>query len=156
MPPPPAFRPASRPVAQFTLQYHAGLPGYIEAHNITDPVTGNYIGECGMCVSGKNPVLHDNPNQVIALEVWMYDKMDARDSSDSTRILLCPYAVARNLAQAFGDGSGRGLIEARKGARFQVEGKNLVLQGELQDVEYDSNGVFATARVLLNIRTQTG
>ncbi len=108
-----------------------------------------------MCVSGKNPVLHDDPNQVIALEVWMYDKMDARDNADSTRVLLCPYAVSRNLAQAFGDGSGDGTLEARKGTRFQVDGKNLVLQGELQDVDYDSNGVFRTARVQLSVRSRS-
>ncbi len=148
----PVVAPAAKPIASFTLQYYAGVPDYIEAHNITDPATGKYIGECGMGVSGKNPVLHDNPNQVIALDVWMYDKLDPRDNANSTRVLLSPYAVAHNLAQAFGDGSGAGTVEARKGAHFAVDGRNLCLDGELQDVEYDADGVFRTARVQLNVR----
>jgi hypothetical protein len=144
--------PATKAIASFTLQYHAGVPDYIEAHNITDPATGKYLGECGMGVSGKNPVLHDDPNQVIALDVWMYDKLDPRENANSTRVLLCPYAMARNLAQAFGDGSGDGTLEARKGTRFGVDGRNLYLDGELQDVQYDANGVFRTAKVRLNVR----
>lgn len=150
----PAARPAGKAIASFTLQYYTGMPDYIEALNITDPATGHYIGECGMGVSGKNPVLHDDPNQVIALEVWLYDNLDPRDNVSSTRVLLCPYAVARNLAQAFGDGSGEATLEARKGARFQVEGRNLVLDGELQDVAYDGNGVFRTAKVQLTVRAR--
>ncbi len=148
----PIAAPTTKPIATFTLQYYAGVPDYIEAHNITDPATGKYIGECGMGVSGKNPVLHDDPNQVIALDVWMYDKLDPRDNANSTRVLLCPYAVARDLAQAFGDGSGDGTVAARKGARFGVDGRNLYLDGELQEVEFDANGVFRTAKVKLAVR----
>lgn len=147
----PVKLPATKPIASFTLQYFAGVADYIEAHNITDPTSGKYIGECGMGVSGKNPVLHNEPNQVIALDVWMYDKLDARENANSTRVLLSPYAVAHNLAQAFGEGAGAATIEARKGAHFGVDGRNLYLEGELQDVDYDANGVFRTAKVHLNV-----
>lgn len=59
--------------------------------------------------------------------------------------------MAHNLAQAFGEGAGAATIEVCRVADFGVDGRNLYLEGELQDVDYDANGVFRTAKVHLNV-----
>ena len=140
-------------IASYTCHYQAGLPDYIEAHNITDPATGRYIGECGMGVSSKNRALHSNPDQVIALEVWMYDKLDPRDNVNNTRVLLSEFAADRDYAQAFSrDKSGATTtFVAERGTRFQLEGKNLILEGEILSADYDRDGIFTGAKVVLNV-----
>lgn len=140
-------------IASYTCEYHSGIPDYIEAHNISDPVTGRYIGECGMGISSKNRALHNNPDQVIALEVWMYDKLDPRDNINNTRVLLSEYAADRDFAQAFSrerDGAVKTFL-AVPGTRFSLEGRNLTLEGEVIRAEFDRDGIFAGAKVTMNI-----
>jgi hypothetical protein len=148
---PPAVQ--STPFASYTFQFHAGMPDYIEAETLTDPGSGRYIGECGMAVSSKNPLLHDDPDQVIALEVWMYDKMEARENVNTTRVLLSEYADDRDLAQAFaraGDGTLRTLV-AQPGARFHLDGHYLLLEGTVTEVEYDRDGIFHKVTVAVDL-----
>lgn len=138
-------------IASFTCEYHTGIADYIDAHNINDPVEKRYIGECGLCVSSKNRALHNNPDQVIALEVWMYDKLDPRDNVNNTRVLLSEYAADRGFAQAFARDGSTQTILAQPGARFEMEGRNLVLEGEVVSVDYDREGIFTRAKVVLNV-----
>lgn len=145
--------PSRKILASYTCEYHSGIPDYIEAHNISDPATGRYIGECGMGVSNKNRALHNNPDQVIALEVWMYDKLDPRDNVNNTRVLLSEYAADRDFAQAFArdrDGSVKTFL-AQPGTHFQLEGRNLILEGEVISADFDREGIFARAKVVLNV-----
>jgi len=145
--------PARKVIASYTCEYHSGIQDYIEAHNISDPLTGRYVGECGLGVSSKNRALHNNPDQVIALEVWMYDKLDPRDNVNNTRVLLSEYAADRDFAQAFArerDGSVKTLL-ATPGTKFQLEGRNLILEGEIVNADFDREGIFAGAKVVLNV-----
>jgi hypothetical protein len=152
-PEPATAAPARKIIASYTCEYHSGIPDYIEAHNISDPMTGRYIGECGLSVSSKNRAFHNNPDQVIALEVWMYDKLDPRDNVNNTRVLLSEYAADRDLAQAFArerDGSVKTLL-ATPGTKFQLEGSNLTLEGEIISADFDLEGIFAGAKVVMNV-----
>lgn len=145
--------PRGAPIASYTLQFLAGMPDYIEAKNIDDPATGRYIGECGMGVSSKNRVLHNNPDQVIALEVWMYDKYDAKDNVNTTRVLLSEYAADRDYGQAFTkerDGNIRTFV-AQPGTQFELDGRNLMLEGEITEVAYDRDGIFRSVTVEMSV-----
>lgn len=153
----PATVPATRPPARkfltkFQCEYYAGAPDYIEAHSIVDPITNKFVGECGMSVSKRNRTLHDNAEEVIALEVWLYDKMDPKDNVNNTRVLLSQYAASRDLAQAFAqERDASKAIVVKPGTKFQVDGRNLVLEGEIVHVEYDREGVFRDVRLAMNI-----
>jgi hypothetical protein len=146
-------QPSRKVVATYATHFQAGMPDYIEAHNITDPASGKYIGECGMGVSSKNRVLHDNPDQVIALEVWMYDKLDPKDNINNARVLLSEYAAAHDYAQAWADEPNGTLktIVAEPGTRFQLEGRNLILDGEIIEASYDTDGIYRNVKVIMNI-----
>ena len=84
----------------YVAQFQAGIQDYDETHPITDPSTGKYIGECGMGVSTKNGLLNRS-EEVVALEVWLFDKTDEKNMGSQTRVLLSEYAVDHNLDQAF-------------------------------------------------------
>ncbi len=145
-----------RPVASCTFHYAAGMPDYIEAENIKDPVLGKYIGEYGMRVSDKNNALHDNPDEVIALEVWLYDKLDQRDNLNTTRVLLSEYADDHGLAQAFvkeRDGNIHTFV-ARPGTHFTLDGRNLVVEGAIREAEYDRDGIYRSVKVTMEVFAQ--
>jgi hypothetical protein len=151
--------PQSKPAAGRTLvashscHYVAGVPGYIEALNISDPRTGSYIGEFGMGVSLRNAALHSNPDQVIALEVWLTDNQDAANYNNQARVLLSDFAAGKDYAQPLlkdREGTVRTMM-TRPGGRFTLEGQNLVLEAEIQDVQSDAQGIFQSVRVATSV-----
>jgi len=140
-------------LANHTCQYFAGTPGYIDALNITDPRTGQYIGEFGMGVSLRNASLHANPNQAIALEVWLTDNLDPAEYSNQARVLLSDFAAGKEYTPALlkdREGSVRTMM-TRPGSRFTLEGRHLMLEGEIQEVQYDDQGIFRMVRVGLTV-----
>lgn len=148
-----AGTPARTVIASFSCQFNEGSGDYIEPHNISDPATGRYIGECGLRVSNRNRALHNNPSQVIALDVWLYDKLDPKDNVNNERVLLSEYAHDRDFGLAFTrerDGNVKAFV-AQPGTRFRVDGRNLVLEGEITNVEYDQDGIYRSLNLQMNV-----
>lgn len=149
---PPVKAPARKFISRFQCEYFVGAPDYIEAHTIMDPVSNKFVGECGMSVSKRNRSLHENPDEVIALEVWLYDKLDPKHNASSMRVLLSQYAASHNLAQSFvQDSDASKTVVIKNGTKFQVDGENLVLEGDVISVDYDQNGVFRDVRLAMSI-----
>ncbi len=149
---PTARFPGAKYVGSYECTYHIGVDEYDESYPVTDPTTQRYIGECGMGVSTKNRILHKNPDEVIALEVWLFDKSDERNISDQMRVLMSEYA-SDHYADAFikdRNGDNRPFV-AQPRTPFQLEGRNLVLNGEVVAVEYDRNGIFQSVKVKLDV-----
>lgn len=146
---------------KYTTHYQAGLANYDEAHQILDPSTNKYIGEIGMGVSTKNALLQNDPDQVIALEVWLFDKADERNIGNQTRILLSEYAVDHNLEQAFlkERQDDPRPFTAQPGVRFQLEGHNLRLDCEIIEALYiksgPTKGVFQSVKVEMTVLQKT-
>jgi len=146
---------------KYTAQYQAGIANYDEAHQILDPSTNKYIGEIGMGVSTKNALLQNNPDQVIALEVWLFDKADERNIGNQTRILLSEYAVDHNLEQAFlkERQDDPRPFTAQPGVRFQLEGHSLRLDCEIIEATYtksgSSKGIFQHVKVEMTVLQKT-
>ncbi len=141
-------------LANLTCQYAIGANGYVEPFTLSDPATGMYVGECGMGVSLRNAALHHNPNQVIALEVWLTDNNQvAEDFSTTARVLLSDYAAGKDYAPALlkdREGSVRTMM-TRPGARFTLEGKHLQLEANVEEVQYDDQGIFRVVRVAMQV-----
>lgn len=127
---------------QHTLQYRIGMPEYDESKAILDPAAGKYIGEFGMGVSTKNGLVQTGPDQVIALEVWLFDKSDERSMGQQTRILLSEYAIDNNLEQVFlkERQDNPRPFTAQPGVHFQLESQNLLLDCVIVDVKYTQSG----------------
>jgi hypothetical protein len=145
----------------YTAHYHAGIQDYDEAHPITDTHSGKYIGECGMGVSNKHGTLPNNPNQVVALEVWLFDKTDDKNLGNQTRVLLSEYAIDHNLDQAFlrERQDDPRPFTAQPNVQFQVEGQNLLLDCTILEAVYTpsgpNKGVFQSVKVEMAVHRKS-
>lgn len=141
-----------RLVGSFECTYQMGDSDYEESHSLLDAALNRYIGECGMGVSSKNRIVHKDASQVIALEVWLFDKSDERNIVTQMRVLLSEYA-SDHYTDVFlkeRNGESRPFV-AQPGTPFQLEGRHLVLNGEVVDVAYTREGIFQTVTVRMNI-----
>jgi hypothetical protein len=126
----------------YTAHYQSGSHDYDESHPITDPHSVRYIGECGMGISTKNGLLQNNPDQVVALEVWLFDKTDEKNMGSQTRVLLSEYAIDHKLDQAFlreREDDPRPFT-AQPNVRFQLESQNLMLDCTIVEALYKPSG----------------
>lgn len=137
-------------VAAYTFDYTAGVQGYIDAANISDPQTREHIGEFGLGVASRNAALHQNPNQVIALEMWLVDNNQSDDDfSGHARLLLSDFAAGKEYSQALLKDRDPGVrtMMTRPGSRFTLEGRHLLLEALIESVEFDDQGIFRNVRV---------
>lgn len=144
--------PGSKVVGSFDCAFIAGMGDYDESFNVSDPINKNYIGECGMGVSTKNRILHKNPDEVIALEVWLFDKADGSSLSTQMRVMMSEYASDR-YADIFNkerNGEARPFVP-QQGVKFQLECPTLILNGEVIDVSYNREGIFQMVKVHMDV-----
>lgn len=145
-------------IDQHTFQYQMGMAEYDESRPIVDPQTGKYIGEFGMGASSKNGLAQVGPDQLVALEVWLFDKSDERNLGNQTRILLSEYAIDHNLEQAFlkERQDNPRPFTAQRNVTFQLESQNLLLNCLIVDVKYSTNpatkGIFEQIKVDMTVQ----
>ncbi len=151
---------AGKALNTFLVNYRAGVIDYEESFAISDPATNEYIGECGMGVNVKNGILNDNPDSVVALDVWLYDKKQEKAKANQTRVLLSEYAVDHNLEPAFVRQmpDAPAPVVAQPGLSFQLIGADLVLDCEVLEADYlsegETEGVFRNLKLELTIRSR--
>lgn len=151
---------AGKALNTYIVNFQAGIIDFEQSHTINDPATNEYIGECGMGVNVKNGILHDNPENVIALDVWLYDKKQDRSKGNQTRVLLSEYAIDNGLEPLFirQMPDAPAPIVAQPGLSFQLVGAKLVLDCEVLDAEYTStgedDGIFQNLKVELTVRAK--
>ena len=93
----------------------------------------------------KNNILQNNPDNVIALDVWLVDKKQEKSFSSQDRVLLSEYVVDHNLEQTFtrerpNDPSP---IIPQPGTTFQIKGPSLTLDCVVTEANYIKNGAAA-------------
>lgn len=134
-----------RTLDTYTFQYMAGIADYDQSRPIVDQETGLQVGDCGMGVNMKNNIVQNNPDNVIALDVWLVDKKQEKSFSSQDRVLLSEYVVDHNLETTFtrerpNDPSP---IIPQPGTTFQIKGPSLTLDCLVTDVTYINNGTAA-------------
>lgn len=143
----------------FTVQFQAGMLDYDQSYSILDPNGGRYIGDCGMGINMKNGVLQDSPESVIALDVWLVDKMQDKSYSSQTRVLICEYVEDHNLDSAFtrerpNDPSP---FVPHPGTKFQLRGPSLLLDCEVLEADYvtdgENVGIFQNLKINLTVHS---
>ncbi|MCB0131467.1 MAG: hypothetical protein KDD78_11480, partial [Caldilineaceae bacterium] len=141
---PSAPRSRGRALATFTAHYVLGIPEYDESFNILDADATSYIGECGMGYNTKNGILQNNPENVIALDVWLFDKTDEKQLETKTRVLISQHVLDNHLERVFGDPENpdKRPIVAVEERQFALEGSNLVLDCTIERVGHSADGIF--------------
>lgn len=129
-------------VKTFTVHYQTGIPDYDQSYSIMDPEGGRYIGECGMGVNLKNGILQNNPDNVIALDVWLVDKKQEKSYSSQSRVLLSEYVIDNNLESAFTRErpNDAAPLVPQPGMTFQLKGPSLLLECEVLEAKYIAGG----------------
>jgi hypothetical protein len=157
-------RPASRPgqgavLKTFTVHYQTGIPDYDQSYSIMDPESGRYIGECGMGVNLKNGILQNNPDNVIALDVWLVDKKQEKSYSSQSRVLFSEYVIDAKLEGAFTRERPNDAppLVPQTGMSFQLKGPNLTLDCIVAEAVYAKNGpasgIFQSVKVDMTVRS---
>ncbi|MEX1019293.1 MAG: hypothetical protein WDZ49_06520 [Litorilinea sp.] len=162
---PPATPPAEKSdrgaetvLGVYTVQYLAGLLDYDEPHDIIDDASGSIIGECGMGVNMKNGYLQNNPEHVIALDIYLFDKKDDTRILSQNRILLCDYVRDNKLEHAFSKERPNDPepLMVKPKATFQLIGNSMVMDCEVLEVDYvkdgDAKGIFQNLKLQLTVR----
>lgn len=151
-----AARPVGRVLGEYTVHFVHGDPDYESSFNILDAEGGSYIGECGMGINMKNGILQNNPENVVALDVWLFDKTDDRKLETKTVVLISPQVIDRDLGRIFGaDRESFDLRQPEPNMQFRLEGGHLILDCVVKDVSFfDANsgddtgdGVFRTLEI---------
>jgi hypothetical protein len=134
--------PPLRTLNTYTFQFHTGIPDYDQSRPIVDPETGLQVGDCGMGVNMKKNSLQDNPDNVIALDVWLVDKKQEKSFDSQDRVLLSEYVVDNNLEKAFTRDRPNepSPIIPQTGTTFQIKGPSLTLDCVVTDAQYIKNG----------------
>lgn len=143
----------------FTVHYQAGMLDYDQSYSILNPEGGRYIGDCGMGINMKNGVLQNDPESVIALDVWLVDKKQEKSYSSQTRVLISEYVVDHNLENAFtrerpNDPSP---FVPHPGTKFQLRGPSLLLDCEVLEADYipdgKNAGIFQNLKIDMTVRS---
>lgn len=131
----------------YTATYRAGFSegsrSYIQINNIVDPETGRTVGECGMAVHSVNGILDNDPDAVIAMEVWLMDKMNESDVLSQDRVLLSEYAYDQGLEGKITRGrttDPRPIIPQAGRTEFDIKGPSLILHCEVLEAVYTKSG----------------
>ncbi|MCC6458190.1 MAG: hypothetical protein IT328_24770 [Caldilineaceae bacterium] len=134
-----------RTLNTYTFQYHAGIADYDQSRPIVDPETGLQVGDCGMGVNMKNNIVQNNPDNVIALDVWLVDKKQEKSFSSQDRVLLSEYVVDHSLEQTFSRErpNDPSPIVPQPGTTFQIKGPSLLLDCVVTEATYIKNGAAA-------------
>jgi hypothetical protein len=117
------------PLGHFITTYKLGEDTYDESFSIETP-TGDFLGECGVSISeliGKS-----EPDNVTALEVWLFDKSDIRTV---TKVLMSEYAYNDEQLRAKLAPKGEAVL-AEVGMPFMLETTGLQVQATVSDLQY--------------------
>lgn len=144
-----------RQIGQYTVEFLAGLNEFEESHAIVDE-NGRTIAECGVGVHMRNGYLRGNPEHVLALDVFLFDK-SAESQLGKNCILLSRYVVDNNLEHSFTKEwpSDPDPVIAEPKTTFVLTNPNLVMECEILSVDFveqgDAAGIFQSLKVRMTV-----
>jgi hypothetical protein len=116
-------------LASFKTTYQHGDETYDKSY-IIESDTGEFLGECG--ITTAEVVSADDGRNVMAFEVWLFDK---NDTQTVTKVLMSKGAYADDGIQAKLATRGD-LVEAEVGQTIPLETASLIINAEVQELEY--------------------
>jgi len=136
-------------LTQFTARYQRGTQQYEQQRAIVasgnmqrGDVDGLNIGEYGMGVNIKNGILQSDAENVIVLDVWLFDKTDQQGPRNQTRVLISEYVIDHDLSDAIMRDDVKAVppIVPQKGDEFEIRGTTLRLICKVIEATYVNSG----------------
>ena len=116
---------------------------------------GVYAGEYGAGVSERHGMLNNDPEQVVAIEVYIFDKSDEKHLVNVSRVVLSEYADA-NLRKHFEREKDRlGPIVAQPNTTLQLETRQFVLLCTITEVAYSGEGIFKRVAMDMELKKRS-
>ncbi|MEJ5247137.1 hypothetical protein [Caldilinea sp.] len=138
-------------IDELDVKYVAGSQQLDWARNIPSPQGDLYLGEYGVGVSERHGMLNNDPDQVVAMEVYLFDKSDDKNLSTVGRIILSEYADT-HLRKHFEREKDRlGPIVAQPNTVLQLETRQFLLLCKIVDVAY-RDGIFERLEMKLELK----
>lgn len=137
-----------RAEANFT----AGMEHFDWAHNIPGPQEGVYLGEYGIGISERHGMLDNDPEQVVAIEVYIFDKSDDKHMLSVSRVLLSEYADTHLRKHFERDKDRLGPVVAQPNTTLQLEARQFVLLCTIRQVVYSEEGIFKRVQMDLELK----
>lgn len=129
-------------IDRFHAEFVAGMPTFDWAKHIPKPGDDGYAGEYGAGVSERHGMLNNDPEQVVALEVYIFDKSEDKNVDTVSRIVLSEYADTHLRKQFERERDRLGPIVAQPKTTLQLETRHFVLVCFITDVVYSEEGIF--------------
>lgn len=127
----PYVEPVLVPVARFHAAYKRGNDNYNDQFNIENSA-GQFLGECGVSIS--ETLGSTSPSNVIALEIWLFDKNDYRNI---TKVIMSDHVFYDEALQAKLAPKGEPIL-ARVNETIVLETSNLILNAEIFEIDYEN------------------
>lgn len=138
-------------VDRLTTQFTAGNENYHITQNIAAP-DGAYLGEFGVGVSDRYGMLNNDPEQVVAIEVYIFDKSDEKHLVNVSRVLMSEYADTHLRKHFEREKDKLGPIVAQPKTTLQLEARQFVLLCTITAVRYTDEGIFARLDLDLELK----
>ncbi len=144
-------------VGSYTAEYNVGIMAYDQSFTITSTGAENDppLGACGMAISEELDKSAANSNNVRVLQVWLYDGIEVRTSS---QYLVSPGMDKEALgeqAKSAGTITGEPL-DIAPGVAFRIPAKNLLLDCRIASADFLTTDAqpspLRTVRVEMTVR----
>jgi len=144
-------------IATYTAHYRLGQADYDEIFSLIDAKTQVNVGTCGMGVTSPGGYREQHPEEVIALNIWLFDKMDTENVRSYQRVLISEYVIDSGKEADYENirGAVGKPIVAQSGLDFTIEGENLLMACRVLEANYVQNGaskgVFQDVKVEMSV-----
>jgi hypothetical protein len=139
-------------IDRFETTYTVGMQHFDRTQNIPGPQEGLYQGEYGIGISERHGILNNDPDQVVAIEVYIFDKSDENHPVNVGRVVLSEYADS-HLRKHFEREKDRlGPIVAQPNTTLQLEARQFVLICTITDVAYTDEGIFQRVSMQMELK----
>ncbi len=139
-------------IDHFEARFTAGMEHFDWTRNIPGPQEDIYLSEYGIGVSDRDGMLYNDPDQVVAIDVYIFDKSDEKNLVNVSRVVLSEYADT-NLRKHFEREKDRlGPIVAQPKTTLQLEARQFVLLCTINEVRYTPEGIFERVNMDLELK----
>jgi hypothetical protein len=154
-PPTPSRYDHFTPVESYTASYYVGRADFDYTKNVPSSNGNGYDGEYGIGIHERLGLLNNDLEKVIAVDVYLFDKTDERQPITISRSLLSLYSDQRRAEfERASDRENKTLppIVAQPNTNFQLEGRQLLLDCLIKQVDYTPEGYFRSVTVELVLK----
>jgi hypothetical protein len=129
--------PGEATLGHFVTTYRLGDDGYDTSFNIETPQPGGeFYGACGV---GFSEVIGEgSPDNIVAFEIWLFDKTDLDNVQTVTKVLASEFAFQNEVLRAKLQDRGEAVL-VEKGKTIVIDAVGMQLNAEIVDFAYGTD-----------------